>query len=89
MFQDACKRQKLLRGDFEFILGEMAGMEGLTSRQKLYLLSLRGRKYLTGRFQTTLMPTEYIDEKASEEIMSTLRERKVDMVETYSFKYAG
>jgi len=82
---DLKKRQIRLKEDFDAITGNDEDYTGLTAMQRLYLLSLQGRNYLSGKFTTMLMP-DYINmpEGDLKKIKSALLENKVDVVEMVS-----
>ena len=79
---DLKKRQSRLKEDFEAIISGAEDSKDLTHMQRLYLLSLQGRNYLSGKFKTTLSP-DYQNMPADDlgKVKSTLLENKVDIVE--------
>jgi len=79
---DLIKRQNRLKEDFESITSSAAEFTELSSMQRLYLLSMQGRNYLSGKFQMTLAPDyQNMPEGDLDKIKSTLLEHKVDVVE--------
>jgi hypothetical protein len=82
LINDIKRRQKLLLEDLDVIYGENKEYKDCSSLQRMYLLILSGKNYLSGEFTTTLYPDYAFDENADEtEIKSAIVRNKVDVVE--------
>ncbi|MDR2570571.1 MAG: DUF6076 domain-containing protein [Oscillospiraceae bacterium] len=78
---DLQTRQMRLKEDFDIITGCMEDIKELSPMQRLYIISMQGRNYLSGIFQTSLMPDHFPMPDSIEKMKSTLLENKVDIVE--------
>ena len=79
--QDLELRQVRLKEDFEAISGNAEELNGFTPLQRLYLISIQSRNYLSGKFQTSLAPDILPIPKGINKIKSALLEKKADVVE--------
>ena len=87
LIEDIKIRQSRLKEDCEAIIGGAEEPSGLTSMQRLYLLSKQGKNYLSGEFRTTLAPDYFpMPEGDFDRIKSTLLNNKVDIVEVAEIK---
>ena len=79
---DIKHRKKLLLDDLEIMSGENQKYCGYSPLQKMYLLILGGKNYLSGEFTTTLLPDFEFEEDASvDTIKKAIETEKVDIVE--------
>jgi len=79
---DLKRRQARLKEDFTAITSSTGDFIGLNPMQRLYMLSIQGRNYLSGEFRTRLAPDHLnMPEGELGKITSTLLENKVDVVE--------
>ena len=82
LVNDIKRRQKLLIEDLDVISGESKEYADCTPLQRMYLLILSGKNYLSGEFTTTLYPDYAFDKNVDEtEIKSAIVKNKVDVVE--------
>jgi hypothetical protein len=82
LLEDMQTRQKLLKSDLDDITGEGERLQDFTPMQRLFLLSVEGRNYLTGTFKTTVTPDYAFDEDADmDDMKATLKQGNVDIVE--------
>ena len=79
---DIKHRKELLLDDLEVISGENKNYCGYSPLQRMYLLILGGKNYLSGEFTTALLPDCEFEEDASvDTIKKTIETEKVDIVE--------
>jgi hypothetical protein len=82
LLDDIKKRQKLLIEDLDAISGETPAFAECSPLQRLYLLEISGKNYLSGTFKTMLSPDFAFDETDDmDAIKSSLISNKVDIVE--------
>ena len=74
-------RQTRLKEDFDAITSNADDLKEFSPIQRLYLLSVQGRNYLSGKFQTSLMPDHLPMPDSVKKIKSALLEKQVDIVE--------
>jgi hypothetical protein len=74
-------RQMRLKEDFDAITSNEDDLKEFSTIQRLYLLSTQGRNYLSGRFQTSLMPDHMPMPTSIGKLRSALLEKRVDIVE--------
>ena len=79
-------RQTRLKEDLDAITSNADDFAGLNPMQRLYLLSKQGRNYLSGEFQTRLMPDYSPMPEDLDKIKSTILENKVDVIEMVSIE---
>jgi len=90
LVNDIKRRQKLLREDLAVISNENKEYTDCSPLQRMYLLILGGKNYLSGEFTTTLYPDYAFDETADEtEIKSAIVKNKVDVVEMVNIDTLG
>ena len=80
-YLDYVARQARLQEDFAAITSSTEDLKEFSQLQRLYILSLQGRNYLTGKFQTSLMPDHFPMPKGIKKIKSALLKNEVDIVE--------
>jgi len=82
LLDDIEKRKKLLLEDLDAISGEIPLFTECSPLQRLYLLEISGKNYLSGTFKTTLSPDFAFDETDDiDDIKSSLESNKVNIVE--------
>jgi len=82
LLDDIKMRQKLLIEDLDAISGETPAFAECSPLQRLYLLEISGKNYLSGTFKTMLSPDFAFDESDDmDAIKSSLMSNKVDIVE--------
>lgn len=82
LLEDMGTRQTLLKADLDAITGESESLQDFTPMQRLFLLSVEGRNYLSGNFKTTVAPDYAFDENADmEAIKAALKQGHMDIVE--------
>ena len=82
LVNDIKRRQKLLIEDLDVISGENKEYTDCSPLQRMYLLILGGKNYLSGEFTTILCPDYAFDKNASEtEIKTAITKNNVDVVE--------
>lgn len=88
LISDIAERQRLLKNDFAVITGEMEDVQSLTPMQRLYLLSLQGRNYLSCEFKMKLSPDSphLADYDSVKKAKSALLKNDVDIVEMVEIK---
>jgi len=78
---DFMSRKAQLKEDINAITSAADELKEFSQLQRLYLLSLQGRNYLTGKFQTSLMPDHLPMPKNIKKLKTALLEKEVDIVE--------
>lgn len=79
---DAKRRRRLLLDDLEVISGESKEYKNFSPLQRMYLLVLSGKNYLSGEFTTTLAPDTVFGENMDfEAIKKAIETKNVDIVE--------
>ena len=82
LLEDIQTRQRLLKADLDAITGESERLQDFTSMQRLFLLSVEGRNYLTGTFRMTVKPDYAFDEDTDiDGIKGALKQGTVNIVE--------
>ena len=78
---DLLNRQEHLREDFNAITSSADELKEFSQLQRLYLLTMKGRNYLTGKFQTSLMPNHFPLPSTMKKLKTALLEKDIDIVE--------
>jgi hypothetical protein len=79
--QDLELRQMRLKEDFEAISCNSGELMDFNPLQRLYLISIQGRNYLSGNFRTSLAPDLLPIPKGISKVKSALLDKKADIVE--------
>ena len=79
---DVKRRRKLLIDDLEVISGESEEYKNHSPLQRMYLLILSGKNYLSGEFATTLVPDTVFEEDMDfDAIREAIKTKNIDIVE--------
>lgn len=79
---DMKHRKKLLLDDLEAISGENKEYSSYSPMQRMYLLILSGKNYLSGEFTTTLLPDFAFEEETDfKSVKKAIETKNIDIVE--------